>query len=54
VADLHNGFITAHSRPGEGTTFIIILPLQQPALHNNATGENTPDNQLTAAQYDVI
>jgi PAS domain S-box-containing protein len=53
VADLHNGFITANSRAGEGTTFIIILPLQQPALHTNATVENTADNQFTAAPYDL-
>lgn len=29
VVDLHNGYITAYSRQGEGATFIIFLPLQQ-------------------------
>ena len=27
IAELHNGYITATSTPGAGTTFIIILPL---------------------------
>lgn len=30
VIELHGGTITAKSIPGQGTTFIIILPLQQP------------------------
>ncbi|MBC7554876.1 MAG: PAS domain-containing protein [Taibaiella sp.] len=29
VVDLHNGFISAYSNPGEGATFMIILPLVQ-------------------------
>lgn len=29
IIDKHNGIITARSKEGEGTTFIIVLPLQQ-------------------------
>ena len=29
VVDFHNGFITASSKPGEGTTFVVILPVEQ-------------------------
>lgn len=29
VVDLHNGYITAHSKLGEGATFAIFLPLKQ-------------------------
>jgi signal transduction histidine kinase len=31
IVDKHHGFIAARSTPGEGATFIITLPLQQPA-----------------------
>ncbi len=31
VVDLHNGYITASSKPGAGATFIIILPINQQA-----------------------
>ena len=30
IVDRHNGSITAQSKPGEGATFIITLPLEQP------------------------
>ena len=30
IVDRHNGTITARSRPGEGTTFVVTLPVQQP------------------------
>jgi light-regulated signal transduction histidine kinase (bacteriophytochrome) len=30
ITDRHGGLITAQSKPGEGSTFIVILPLQQP------------------------
>jgi signal transduction histidine kinase len=28
--DRHNGTITARSKPGEGASFIFLLPLHQP------------------------
>jgi PAS domain S-box-containing protein len=31
IADRHSGAITARSKPGEGATFLITLPLRQPA-----------------------
>ena len=30
ITDRHGGLITAQSKPGEGATFIVILPLRQP------------------------
>jgi signal transduction histidine kinase len=30
ITDRHGGLITAKSKPGEGSTFIIILPMHQP------------------------
>jgi len=30
ITDRHGGLITAQSKPGEGATFVVILPLQQP------------------------
>jgi two-component system sensor kinase FixL len=30
ITDRHHGLITAQSKPGEGATFIVILPLRQP------------------------
>lgn len=35
IVDKHNGSITARSRPGEGASFIILLPLQQPETANH-------------------
>jgi signal transduction histidine kinase len=32
IIEQHNGFISARSKPDEGSTFIISLPLRQPAL----------------------
>ena len=30
ITDRHGGLITAQSKPGEGATFVVILPMQQP------------------------
>jgi light-regulated signal transduction histidine kinase (bacteriophytochrome) len=30
IVDRHNGMITARSRPGEGATFVITIPVLQP------------------------
>ena len=30
IVERHSGTITAHSRPGEGATFVVTLPLRQP------------------------
>ena len=32
ITDRHGGLITAQSKPGEGATFIIILPMKQPKV----------------------
>ncbi|MBP9900889.1 MAG: hypothetical protein IT579_07610 [Verrucomicrobia subdivision 3 bacterium] len=31
IVDRHKGVITAHSKPGEGATFLVTLPMNQPA-----------------------
>jgi PAS domain S-box-containing protein len=36
IADRHGGLITAQSKPGEGSTFVVILPLLQPKLEEVA------------------
>lgn len=33
IIQAHNGRITVHSQPGEGTTYTILLPLEQPHSH---------------------
>jgi signal transduction histidine kinase len=30
IAERHNGTITARSTPGEGTTFVVTLPISHP------------------------
>ncbi len=32
ITDRHGGLITAQSKPGEGSTFVVILPMQQPEI----------------------
>jgi PAS domain S-box-containing protein len=32
ITDRHGGMITAQSKPGEGSTFIVILPMKQPGI----------------------
>lgn len=34
IVDRHNGSITARSKPGEGATFIISLPVKQVSIHD--------------------
>ena len=36
IATRHGGFITARSRPGEGSTFVVLLPLTQQASEGGA------------------
>jgi two-component system sensor kinase FixL len=36
ITDRHGGVITAHSKPGEGATFVITLPTRQAALQQAA------------------
>jgi signal transduction histidine kinase len=31
IADRHGGTITAHSAPGQGATFVVLLPARHPA-----------------------
>ncbi|MGC3943401.1 MAG: response regulator [Chryseolinea sp.] len=33
IVELHNGYISARSTPGEGSTFIVSLPVQAPEKH---------------------
>ncbi|MEJ1239493.1 ATP-binding protein [Chryseolinea sp. T2] len=33
ITELHNGYISARSTPGEGSTFIVSLPVQAPEKH---------------------
>jgi signal transduction histidine kinase len=34
IVDRHGGTITARSKPGEGATFIVRLPIHQPQKQN--------------------
>jgi len=36
ITDRHGGLITAQSKPGEGSTFIAILPMEQPKIEEPA------------------
>jgi signal transduction histidine kinase/FixJ family two-component response regulator len=45
IVEKHNGFITAKSNPGEGSTFIIILPLK----HQSNEIQHSPEKILTKA-----
>ncbi len=40
IAEWHGGTITAHSREGEGATFVVILPVRQ---HNSRVGDDDDD-----------
>ncbi|RYZ21145.1 MAG: PAS domain S-box protein [Chitinophagaceae bacterium] len=39
ILDRHNGLVTAHSKEGEGSTFILILPLKQERREQTSGGE---------------
>ena len=39
IVDRHHGSITARSLPGQGSTFIVTLPVEQPAPNTEATGD---------------
>jgi light-regulated signal transduction histidine kinase (bacteriophytochrome) len=36
ITDRHGGIITATSKPGQGSTFVVILPMQQPEVKEAA------------------
>ena len=36
IVDRHKGVITARSKPGEGATFVVTLPMRQPGKDNSA------------------
>jgi len=37
IVQTHNGVITAESRPGEGTTFHVLLPVMKSSRKRNAS-----------------
>jgi light-regulated signal transduction histidine kinase (bacteriophytochrome) len=41
IAERHGGSITAHSAPGQGAEFIILLPLKQPAIESDQHEQET-------------
>ena len=38
IVERHHGIITAHSTPGEGAQFVIMLPMQQPPVSSESDG----------------
>jgi signal transduction histidine kinase len=49
IAERHGGTITAHSREGEGTTFVVTLP----ARHANPREATTDDDQPEQTDHDL-
>jgi two-component system CheB/CheR fusion protein len=45
IVDRHNGLVTAHSKEGEGSTFVIILPLHQARREQTSGGEEQGENE---------
>lgn len=41
IIDRHNGIVTAHSKEGEGSTFVIVLPLHQERREQTTAGSET-------------
>jgi signal transduction histidine kinase len=48
IVERHSGSITARSKPGEGSVFIVALPMMQTA----AVDLNEEDHSLTAARQE--
>jgi len=53
IINEHKGKILIHSTPGKGTTFVIVLPIMQPAIEEDElgtteTGKNTPTEKISA------
>ncbi len=43
IAERHGGTITAHSRPGEGTTFVVTVPVHQTQPHESNKTDVRPE-----------
>ncbi len=55
IAERHGGGITAKSTPGEGSTFIVMIPLEQKpnAFHSDATLRRGEDEQMLVHELRV-
>jgi two-component system, cell cycle sensor histidine kinase DivJ len=53
LVDLHGGSLHAISRPGEGTTMTVLLPINGPATKMEETGSVTPLHREPAAQQQM-
>ena len=47
IVEKHNGAIAVESKPGEGTTFMITLPVRQPAMDRQAVRKPIVNNHHT-------
>jgi light-regulated signal transduction histidine kinase (bacteriophytochrome) len=49
ITDRHGGRIVAHSSPGEGATFVVTLPVKQPAVEihepKRSDADHDPDGR---------
>ena len=48
IVERHGGSITARSRPGEGATFVVTLPVRQPAAAGDEPAPTAPEPQAAA------